>query len=283
MTTTKPTINISQDASDAIRAAIESVYEKTNRRPKYSEIQAIYKTSNSYIQHVLADWINERSDELNDGDGSIMPVPIELNPDSVAAIVNALTVEVRNAQAVADAKLDAERAAMYAIKTDSESELAAQMIIADDYFHEVERLNAELQTNAQSAVALTASLSAEKLRADDADAKIMRLTDDVAHLTARNGALDTELAKTLSERNAAMSERDSAKMRFDEMTARNERLNAELETRTKQYNSLNDELLGTARKLSAAEGRCDALEQTISELRANGSDFSLTAPQGKRG
>ena len=58
-------INVSAEAYSAIEAAMEQVFAKTGKKPKYSEVQAIYKTSNSYIQHVMQDWLDKHKEDLN--------------------------------------------------------------------------------------------------------------------------------------------------------------------------------------------------------------------------
>lgn len=278
------TINVSKDAQDAILQAIEAVYARTQRKPKYSEIQEIYQTSNSYIKPVLAAWLDSNSEQLQQSKSDEKPAAVELDANSVKAITDALSVEVAKAQAVADAKLDDERKAMYEIRDEAIAELEAQMGIADDRFATIEQLNIELETEKQQVSVYKAQSEKWKEQFVDAESKIKHLNDDISRLESRNTSLDAEVADTRSKLTTSQTDATRANMLLEEMTARNQRLVTEYEnsqashskalsqkdeqinTVTTQLNKIASDALEDKQALATARGEKEYLAQQVTDL-----------------
>lgn len=278
------TINVSKDAQDAILQAIESVYARTQRKPKYSEIQEIYQTSNSYIKPVLAAWLDSNNEQLQQSKADEKPAAVELDANSIKAITDVLSVEVAKAQAVADAKLDDERKAMYEIRDDALAELDAQMNIADDRFATIERLNTELDAEKQQVSVYKELIEKWKTQFKDAESKVKYLNDDIKRVEARNSALDAELVDTRSQLATSQADATRANMLLDEMTARNQRLTAEYEstqsshnkalaqrdaqiaTVTAQMNTVSNDALADKQALATARGEKEYLAKQVADL-----------------
>lgn len=277
-------INVSKEAQDSILQAIEAVYARTQRKPKYSEIQEIYQTSNSYIKPVLANWLDMNSEKMEQSKAADKPAAVELDANSIKAITDALSVEVAKAQAVADAKLDDERKAMYEIRDEALAELDAQMNIADDRFSTIERLNIELEAaNRQVSVYKAHSEKWKELFAD-AESKIKHLNDDIQRVDARNSSLDAELVDTRSKLTTSQTEAIRANMLLDETTARNERLTAEYENSqashnkalaqkdeqisavTMQLNAVSNDALSDKQALATVRGEKEYLAKQVADL-----------------
>ena len=277
-------VNVSKEAKEAILQAIESVFARTQRKPKYSEIQEIYPTSNSYIKPVLLDWLDSNSEKMEQSKADEKPIAVELDANSIKAITDALSVEVAKAQAVADAKLDDERKAMYVIRDEALSELDAQMNIADDRFAEIERLNIELEAEKQQVSIYKAHSDNWKEKFIDAESKIKHLNDDIKRVEACNSALDAEIADTSSKLTMSQTEAIRASMLVEEMTARNQRLTAEYEnlqashskalaqkdeliaTVTKQLNTTSNDALSDKQALATARGEKEYLAKQVADL-----------------
>lgn len=278
------TINVSKDAQDAILKAIEAVYARTQRKPKYSEIQEIYQTSNSYIKPVLADWVNSNSEQLQKSQTDEKPAAVELNANSIKAITDALSIEVAKAQAMADAKLDDERKAMYEIRDEALAELDAQMNIADDRFATIERLNIEIESEKQQASVYKMHSEKWKEQFVDAESKIKHLSDDISRLEGRNTSLDAEIADTRSKLTTSQSEATRANMLLEEMTARNQRLTVEFESFqashskalaqkdeqiaavTAKLNTVSNDALSDKQALATARGEKEYLANQVADL-----------------
>lgn len=278
------TINVSKDAQNAILQAIEAVYARTQRKPKYSEIQEIYQTSNSYIKPVLAAWLDSNSEQLQQSKADEKPASVELDANSIKAITDVLSVEVAKAQAVADAKLDDERKAMYEIRDEALAELEAQMGIADDRFATIEQLNIELETEKQQVSVYKAQSEKWKEQFVDAESKIKHLNDDIRRLESRNSTLDAEIADTRSKLATSQTDATRANMLLEEMTARNQRLVTEYEqtqashskaltqkdeqinTVTAQLNAVSNDALSDKQALATARGEKEYLAKQVADL-----------------
>ncbi|MEK0310717.1 hypothetical protein OC714_02480 [Candidatus Phytoplasma australasiaticum] len=138
MTTEAKQINVSEEAYSAIYSALEQVFAQTAKKPKYSEVQAIYKTSNSYIQHVMGDWVDKHQDDLNKPTERPAQA-ITLSEETIKALSNSFLLEVQKAKDEADAELEQERQALYVIRDEALDEMKAQMQIADDRLDEINR------------------------------------------------------------------------------------------------------------------------------------------------
>lgn len=284
ITMSATTINVSKDAQDAILQAIETVYARTQRKPKYSEIQEIYQTSNSYIKPVLAAWLDSNSEQLQQSKADEKPASVELDANSIKAITDVLSVEVAKAQAVADAKLDDERKAMYEIRDEALAELDAQMNIADDRFATIEQLNEKLEAEKQQVSVYKAQSEKWKEQFVDAESKIKHLSDDISRLESRNSTLDAELTDNRSKLATSQSEAIRANMLLEEMTARNQRLVTEYEqtqashskaltqkdeqinTVTAQLNAVSNDALADKQALATARGEKEYLAQQVTDL-----------------
>lgn len=278
------TINVSKEARDAILQAIESVYARTKRKPKYSEIQEIYQTSNSYIKPVLADWLYANSEELQQSKSEQAPAAVELDANSIKAITDALSIEVAKAQAVADAKLDDERKAMYEIRDEALTELDAQMNLADDHFATIGKLNIKFEAEKEQVSIYKDLIEQWKERFTDAESKIKHLNDDIQRTDARNSSLDAELADIRSKLTTSQADATRASMLLEEMTARNQRLTAEYEssqnshskaleqrdaqisTVTQQLNTVSNDALADRQALATAKGEKDYLAKQVADL-----------------
>lgn len=278
------TINVSKDAQDAILQAIEAVYARTQRKPKYSEIQEIYQTSNSYIKPVLAAWLDSNSEQLQQSKSDEKPAAVELNANSIKAITDALSIEVAKAQAMADAKLDDERKAMYEIRDEALAELEAQMSIADDRFVTIEQLSEKLEAEKQQVSVYKAQSEKWKEQFVDAESKIKHLNDDISRLESRNSILDAEIADTRSKLTTSHTEATRANMLLEEMTARNQRLVTEYEqtqashskaltqkdeqinTVTAQLNTVSNDALSDKQALATSRGEKEYLAKQVADL-----------------
>lgn len=278
------TINVSKDAQNAILEAIETVYARTHRKPKYSEIQEIYQTSNSYIKPVLAAWLDSNSEQLQHSKSAEKPATVELDDNSIKAITDALSIEVAKAQAMADAKLDDERKAMYEIRDEALSELEAQMNIADDRFATIERLSEKLEAEEKQAFVYKSINESWAEKYTDAEFKIKHLNDDISRLESRNTSLDGELADTRSKLTTSESEATRANMLLEEMTARNNRLTVEFESFqvshskalaqkdeqiaavTAKLNTVSNDALSDKQALATARGEKEYLAKQVADL-----------------
>lgn len=278
------TINVSKDAQDAILQAIETVYARTQRKPKYSEIQEIYQTSNSYIKPVLAAWLDRNSEQLQQSKADEKPASVELDANSIKAITDVLSVEVAKAQAVADAKLDDERKALYEIRDEALAELDAQMNIADDRFATIEQLNEKLEAEKQQVSVYKAQSEKWKEQFVDAESKIKHLSDDISRLESRNSKLDAEIADTRSKLTTSQTDATRANMLLEEMTARNQRLTVEFESFqashskalaqkdeqiasvTAKLNTVSNDALSDKQALATVKGEKEYLSKQVADL-----------------
>lgn len=265
-------INVSAEAYSAIEAAIEQVFAKTGKKPKYSEVQAIYRTSNSYIQHVMQAWLDEHKDDLNKK--SEQPkTPVALDDETIKALSNSFLLEVQKAKDEAETELEKERQSLYEIRDEALDEMNAQMQIADDRLDEINELTEANKVQAQKVLQLEQSISDLKLKHDDILAINKRLNDDVERTESRNSKLEAELAETRKQLNTAQSEATSYKLQLDEVTKRANRLDSELDSKAKQLNErdntiskLSTESLDDKRSIATLEGNNKSLEQTKSQL-----------------
>lgn len=296
-----------KETYDNILKAIETVYSQTGRKPKYGEIQTLYKTSNTYIQEVLDDWMSKNEEALTQLEQVEKPKVFELDADVVAivnkAVKDALTIAAQRFEEQEELKLAGERKSLYELKEETKSEIEVQMGITN-YWHDTSKnLEVELKNQTDAVKQLTASLSSEKSRAADAEAQIKRLDEDKSHLKHRNSLQADEITKTIAERNQFSSELDSTRMKFEEAESRNKRLTIEFEATiqrmsnelelkdsqiqslsahndkqleirdtqnqklTEQVNSLTNESLEDKRKVATLGGRNESLEQTVLELK----------------
>lgn len=278
------TINVSKDAQSAILQAIEAVYGRTQRKPKYSEIQEIYQTSNSYIKPVLADWVASNSEQLDQLKAAEKPTPLELDANSIKAITDVLSVEVAKAQSVESQKLDDERKEIYAVRDDALTELEAQMNIADARFATIEKLNIELEAEKQQVSVYKEHSEKWKEKFIDAELKIKHLNDDIQRLETRSSSLDTELADTRKQLANSQTEAIRANMLLDETTARNQRLTVDYEssqashskalsqkdeqiaTVTAQMNAVASDALVDKQALATARGEKEYLAKQVADL-----------------
>lgn len=265
-------INVSAEAYSAILSAIEQVFANTGKKPKYSEVQAIYKTSNSYIQHVMTEWLKEHQDELNSPSTQVKK-PMQLDDETIKALSNSFVVEVQKAKDEADAELEQERKALYVIRDEALDEMQAQMNIADERLDEINELTATRIAQAQKVLELESAVSDWKLKHDDLLAVNKRQSDDIQRSESRNSVLEADLADTRKQLNTAQSEATSYKMQFNEVTKRAERLTTELDNKSKQLNErdntiskLSTESLEDKRSIATLEGNNKSLEQTKLQL-----------------
>lgn len=265
-------INVSAEAYSAILLAIEQVFANTGKKPKYSEVQAIYKTSNSYIQHVMTEWLKEHQDELNSPSTQVKK-PMQLDDETIKALSNSFVVEVQKAKDEADAELEQERKALYVIRDEALDEMQAQMNIADERLDEINELTATRIAQAQKVLELESAVSDWKLKHDDLLAVNKRQSDDIQRTESRNSVLEADLADTRKQLNTAQSEATSYKMQFNEVTKRAERLTTELDNKSKQLNErdntiskLSTESLEDKRSIATLEGNNKSLEQTKLQL-----------------
>lgn len=265
-------INVSAEAYSAIEAAIEQVFATTGKKPKYSEVQAIYKTSNSYIQHVMQDWLDKHKDDLNKK--SEQPKsPVALDDETIKALSNSFLLEVQKAKDEAETELEKERQSLYEIRDEALDEMNAQMQIADDRLDEINELTEANKVQAQKVLQLEQSISDLKLKHDDILAINKRLNDDVERTESRNSKLEAELAETRKQLNTAQSEATSYKLQLDEVTKRANRLDSELDSKAKQLNErdstiskLSTESLDDKRSIATLEGNNVALKQSNDSL-----------------
>lgn len=265
-------INVSAEAYSAILSAIEQVFANTGKKPKYSEVQAIYKTSNSYIQHVMTEWLKEHQDELNSPSTQVKK-PITLDDETIKALSNSFVVEVQKAKDEADADLEQLRRSLYETRDDALDEMKAQMNIADERLDEINELTATKIAQAQKVLELESEVSNWKLKHDDLLAVNKRQSDDIQRTESRNSDLDADLTDTRKQLNTAQSEATSYKMQFNEVTKRAERLTTELDNKSKQLNErdntiskLSNESLDDKRSIAILEGNNAALKQSNDSL-----------------
>lgn len=265
-------INVSAEAYSAILSAIEQVFANTGKKPKYSEVQAIYKTSNSYIQHVMTEWLKEHQDELNSPSTQVKK-PMQLDDETIKALSNSFVVEVQKAKDEADAELEQERKALYVIRDEALDEMQAQMNIADERLDEINELTATRIAQAQKVLELESAVSDWKLKHDDLLAVNKRQSDDIQRIESRNSALDADLTDTRKQLNTAQSEATRNKLQLDEVTKRANRLDSELDSKAKQLNErdstiskLSTESLDDKRSIATLEGNNKSLEQTKLQL-----------------
>lgn len=278
-------INVSAEAYSAILSAIEQVFANTGKKPKYSEVQAIYKTSNSYIQHVMTEWLKEHQDELNSPSTQVKK-PMQLDDETIKALSNSFVVEVQKAKDEADAELEQERKALYVIRDEALDEMQAQMNIADERLDEINELTATRIAQAQKVLELESAVSDWKLKHDDLLAVNKRQSDDIQRTESRNSVLEADLADTRKQLNTAQSEATSYKMQFNEVTKRAERLTTELDNKSKQLNErdntiskLSNESLDDKRAIATLEGNNAALKQSNDSLEQKLSKSSSELKQ----
>lgn len=278
-------INVSAEAYSAILSAIEQVFANTGKKPKYSEVQAIYKTSNSYIQHVMTEWLKEHQDELNSPSTQVKK-PMQLDDETIKALSNSFVVEVQKAKDEADADLEQERKALYVIRDEALDEMQAQMNIADERLDEINELTATMTAQAQKVLELESAVSDWKLKHDDLLAVNKRQSDDIQRTESRNSVLEADLADTRKQLNTAQSEATSYKMQFNEVTKRAERLTTELDNKSKQLNErdntiskLSNESLDDKRAIATLEGNNAALKQSNDSLEQKLSKSSSELKQ----
>jgi DNA repair exonuclease SbcCD ATPase subunit len=265
-------INVSEEAYSAIYAALDQVFAQTAKKPKYSEVQAIYKTSNSYIQHVMADWVDKHQDDLN------KPIErpaqaIALSDETIKSLSNSFLLEVQRAKDEAEAELDQERKALYEIRDESLDEMQAQMQIADERLDEINNFVSDKAKQDQKVLQLEQGLAESKATNDDLVSVNKRQNDDIQHAKNRNNALEQELTDTRKQLNTAQSETTSYKMQFDEVSKRAERLTTELDAKAKQLNERDDtisklstESLDDKRMIATLQGNNEALKQSNDTL-----------------
>lgn len=260
-------INVSEEAYSAIYAALDEVFAQTAKKPKYSEVQAIYKTSNSYIQHVLGDWIDKHQADLNKPVESTAQA-VMLSDETIKSLSNSFLLEVQRAKDEAEAELDQERKALYEIRDEALDEMTAQMQIADDRLDEINNLSADKAKQDQKVLQLEQDLAESTLKHDDLVSVNKRQADDIQRTESRNKSLDAELADTRKQLNTAQSEATSYKMQFDEVTKRADRLTTELDSKAKQLNERDDtisklstESLDDKRLIATLQGNNAALQQ----------------------
>lgn len=278
-------INVSAEAYSAILSAIEQVFANTGKKPKYSEVQAIYKTSNSYIQHVMTEWLKEHQDKLNSPSTQVKK-PMQLDDETIKALSNSFVVEVQKAKDEADAELEQERRSLYEIRDEALDEMQAQMNIADERLDEINELTATRVAQAQKVLELESAVSDWKLKHDDLLAVNKRQSDDIQRTESRNSALEADLADTRKQLNTAQSEATSYKMQFNEVTKRAERLTTELDNKSKQLNErdntiskLSNESLDDKRAIATLEGNNAALKQSNDSLEQKLSKSSSELKQ----
>ena len=265
-------INVSAEAYSAIEAAIEQVFANTGKKPKYSEVQAIYKTSNSYIQHVMQAWLDKHKDDLNKK--SEQPkTPVALDDETIKALSNSFLLEVQKAKDEAEAELEKERQSLYEIRDEALDEMNAQMQIADERLDEINELTATNIAQAQKVLGLESSVGDWKLKHDDLSAVNKHLNDDVQRTESRNKDLEQELTDTRKQLNTAQSEASNYKAQFEEVNKRADRLTVELDSKAQQLNErdktiskLSSESLDDRRNLAMLEGSNKALEQSKEQL-----------------
>lgn len=289
-------INISDDAYTAIYAAIEQVYEQTNKKPTYSQIQKIYKTSNSYIKVVLADWLDKNESDFIKHE-VVESADIKLSDETITAISHSFLNEIKEAKRLAANDLELERIKIYEMRDEALSELDEQMKIADERFDEINSLTELNDQHSQKIAELDQENKDLIIERDDLKAENVRKTDNAKRLQDRINEVETELTDTRKTLSTSQAQLEGATMRYDESIKRNERLQAEYDDtskrqksdiadRTKQITDLrdqhkneiaeiesarkkiNDELLDSQRQLAKAQGDNESLQRTIDELRA---------------
>lgn len=293
-------VNVSEEAYKAIYQAIEQVYQATGRKPKYSEVQEIYKTSNSYIKYVLGKWLEEKSEELNEVKEDQTASVIEIPDDDVKQVMSVLVAQAQKAQDRADAKLEDEREAMRRIKAEAEAELEAQYAVADEFFDEVQKLKEEVIKRDNELNTLNNLFSSEKVKNGDLTEKVKHLADDVQRAKKLAADYEAKLSEVTQERNEASALAQTLQMRLDEMTARNDRLTAEFDSYKKDYSkqldqrdkqltklteqiaSLTAESLADKRQIATLEGNNSSLQQSnedLSEKLVNADKTALSVNQ----
>lgn len=278
-------INISDDAYTAIYAAIEQVYEQTNKKPTYSQIQKIYKTSNSYIKVVLADWLDKNENSFVKHEVA-ESADIKLSDETIAAISLSFLNEIKEAKRLATNELELERLKIYEVRDEALSELDEQMKIADERFDEINLLTKLDNEKSQKIADLDQQNKDLIVECDNLKAENARKNDDAKRLQDRINEVEAELVDTRKTLNTSQAQLEIATMRYDESIKRNERLQAEFDDtnkrqkldiadRTQQISEIdsarkkiNDELLDSQRQLATAQGDNESLQRTIDELRA---------------
>lgn len=265
-------INVSEEAYSAIYAALDQVFAQTRKKPKYSEVQAIYNTSNSYIQHVMGDWVDKHQGDLNKPQERPAQ-SVALDEDTIKALSNSFLFEVQKAKDAAEAELDQERQSLYEIRDEALDEMQAQMQIADDRLDEIATLTADSAAQAQKVLSLDSALNDMTAKHGDLLALSKRQDDDIQHHKSRNSSLDAELIDIRKQLNSAEHDATSYKMKFDEVSQRAERLTTELDAKAKQVTERDDtisklstESLDDKRLIATLQGNNTALQQSNDKL-----------------
>lgn len=260
-------VNISPEIYNAIYDAIEQIFAKTGKKPKYSEIQNLYKTSNSYIQVVLADWIEKNSDALAVTKPAA-PQPIALSPETINALSASFLAELERARVTIAAELDDERRGLYEIRDDAITEMEAQMQIADAHYSELLQLTDANDSLTKNLEIVSDQLLTLKSEHDLVVEKNSRLEGELARSRMQNDAIEVQLAETKNALATALTDASSHRMQCDELNQRGERLTAEINTqrdrlaeRDKRIEDLSQELLEGKRKTALLEGSAEALGQ----------------------
>lgn len=280
MTAQANKINVSEEAYTAIYAALDQVFAQTAKKPKYSEVQAIYKTSNSYIQHVLGDWIDKHQDDLNKPTERPTQA-ITLDEETIKSLSNSFLLEVQKAKDTAEAELDQERQSLYLIRDEALDEMTAQMQIADDRLDEINNFVSDKAKQNQKVLQLEQALTESNATNDGLVSVNKRQADDIQRYESRSNALEQELTDTRNQLNTAQSEATSYKMQFDEVSKRAERLTNELDSKAKQLNErdstiskLSTESLDDKRLIATLQGNNAALQQSNDTLEQKFSKSS---------
>lgn len=267
MNATTKKVNVSEEAYNAIYNAIDEVYERTQRKPKYSEVQAIYKTSNSYIQVVMTDWLEKHHEQLSKPTQTAQK-PVQLDEATITALTNSFISEVQRAKEQAEQELEKERQALYEIRDEAVEEMNAQMNIADERLEEIQALTASNTEQAQKALELQSLVSSLKSELDDTKALNQRLTDNIQRIESRNNELDRELVQTRKDRDIAQTEAMRSQSKFEEMQSRAGRLETELNSkieqvseREKTISTMTQQSIVDKQEIATLKGKLSSIQQ----------------------
>lgn len=265
MSQVKREVNPSPEARDAIYNAIEKAYKQTGVKPKYSDVQAIYKTSNSYIKLVMEQWLDDRSEDLKAAENVETPKAIDIDPSSIEAIKSVLVQEAVKIQEREQSKYDVAYKKIHEIKDEAEQELAKQMELYDGLYAEGEDFKARIGDQDQKIEQLEANLSTEKLKHGDALAVIERNKDDISRLTTRNDALASDLNTAQQSLFSVTADLKAKDMQLDEFKAQADRLKAEIAAMTER----------TAKELDQKDAELRTKDQSIAKLEQRIEQLSI--------
>jgi chromosome segregation ATPase len=272
MTTETKQINVSDEAYAAIYEALDQVFARTAKKPMYSEVQAIYKTSNSYIQHVLGHWVDNHQDDLSTQSERKKEAP-ELSPETMKTLANVFSFEVKKGVDAEKVDFDELRKTLHKERDEAFSVRDDVIEMSGGYHAQISQLSSDKVLQDQKVLQLEKALAESTLKHDDLLSVSKRQDDDIQHAKSRNTALDADLNDIRKKLNSAEHDATSYKMQFDEVSQRADRLTAELGSKAKQVtdrdntiSKLSTESLDDKRLIATLQGNVAALQQSNDSL-----------------